>query len=168
MEQQEFDLAMAQASPPSPKKHKLLIILLIVIAVAACAAAGFSWWQLQQKSHQQTAAKDLPPPAPVFMALDTFTVNLINPDNDPDRVLYIGLTLRLPDEATRKQLTDYLPEVRSRLLMLLSRQEADKLGNEEGKQRLVSEIKEVLSPPLVPGKPKQVVTDVLFTAFILR
>lgn len=37
------------------------------------------------------------------MPLDTFTVNLVTPDNDPDRVLYIGLTLRLPDEATRRQ-----------------------------------------------------------------
>ncbi|WP_459447970.1 hypothetical protein [Erwinia amylovora] len=29
---------------------------------------------------------------PVFYALETFTVNLINPDNDPDRVLYVGFT----------------------------------------------------------------------------
>lgn len=83
------------------------------------------------------------------MPLDTFTVNLVTPDNNPDRVLYIGLTLRLPDESTRRQLNDFLPEVRSRLLMLLSRQEASQLANEQGKQRLVAQIKDVLSPPLV-------------------
>ncbi|MGO2437996.1 MAG: flagellar basal body-associated protein FliL, partial [Serratia proteamaculans] len=35
-------------------------------------------------------------------------------------------------------------------------------------QQLVAQIKDVLSPPLVKGQPKQVVSDVLFTAFILR
>ncbi|CAI0750296.1 flagellar basal body-associated protein FliL [Serratia rubidaea] len=156
--------------PTAPKKRPLLVILLLLITVAACGAAGYSWWLLQQKDHggSAAAAKPQPPAAPVFMPLDTFTVNLMTPDNDPDRVLYIGLTLRLPDEATRRQMNDFLPEVRSRLLMLLSRQEAAQLANEQGKQQLVAQIKQVLSPPLVNGQPKQVVSDVLFTAFILR
>ncbi|HEI8866152.1 flagellar basal body-associated protein FliL [Serratia sp. AKBS12] len=153
----------------APKKRPLLVILLLLITVAACGAAGYSWWLLQQNNDgAPAAAKPQPPAAPVFMPLDTFTVNLLTPDNNPDRVLYIGLTLRLPDEATRRQLNDFLPEVRSRLLMLLSRQEAAQLANEQGKQQLVAQIKDVLSPPLVKGQPKQVVSDVLFTAFILR
>ena len=156
--------------PTAPKKRPLLVILLLLITVAACGAAGYSWWLLQQKGHGDgtAAAKPQPPAAPVFMPLDTFTVNLLTPDNNPDRVLYIGLTLRLPDEATRRRMNDFLPEVRSRLLMLLSRQEAAPLANEQGKQQLVAQIKEVLSPPLVNGQPNQVVSDVLFTAFILR
>ncbi|CCJ87900.1 Flagellar biosynthesis protein FliL [Cronobacter dublinensis 582] len=97
-------------------------------------------------------------------ALDTFTVNL----GDADRVLYVGITLRLKDEATRQRLSDYLPEVRSRLLLLFSRQDASQLATDEGKQKLVEAIKQTLSAPLVAGQPKQVVTDVLYTAFILR
>lgn len=100
--------------------------------------------------------------------MDTFTVNLVNPDNDPDRVLYVGFTLRLPDEDTRRRLNDYLPEVRSRLLLLLSRQSAAQLATEQGKQALVEQIKQALAPPLVKTQPPQVVSDVLFTAFILR
>lgn len=65
-------------------------------------------------------------------------------------------------------MNDYLPEVRSRLLLLLSRQSAAALSNEQGKQDLVKQIKAVLAPPLVQGQPQQVVNDVLFTAFILR
>lgn len=162
---------MSQNSlPTTAKKRPILVILLVLITLGACSAAGYIWWQMQQnKDGKPTAtAKVQPPPAPVFMPLDTFTVNLVTPDNDPERVLYIGLTLRLPDEATRRQLNDFLPEVRSRLLMLLSRQEAGQLANEQGKQQLVAEIKDVLSTPLVKGQPKQVVSDVLFTAFILR
>lgn len=62
----------------------------------------------------------------------------------------------------------YLPEVRSRLLLLFSRQDAAVLATEEGKKNLIAEIKTTLSTPLVAGQPKQDVTDVLYTAFILR
>jgi flagellar FliL protein len=164
-----FNLVMSQNSlPTAPKKRPLLLILLALIALGASGAAGYSWWLMQQNNQANAPAKELPPPAPVFMPLDTFTVNLVTPDNNPDRVLYIGLTLRLPDEETRGQLNDFLPEVRSRLLMLLSQQESGQLASEQGKQQLVAQIKDVLSPPLVKGQPKQVVSDVLFTAFILR
>jgi flagellar FliL protein len=154
--------------PTTQKKRPVLVILLLLITVAACGAAGYSWWLLKQQDKPAASKQEQPPAAPVFMPLDTFTVNLVTPDNNPDRVLYIGVTLRLPDEVARRRLNDYLPEVRSRLLMLLSRQEASQLGSEQGKQQLVAQIKDVLSPPLVKGQPKQVVSDVLFTAFILR
>ncbi|MBK0198964.1 flagellar basal body-associated FliL family protein, partial [Salmonella enterica subsp. enterica serovar Infantis] len=78
------------------------------------------------------------------------------------------VTLRLKDEATRARLNEYLPEVRSRLLLLFSRQNAAELSTEAGKQKLIAAIKETLAAPLVAGQPKQVVTDVLYTAFILR
>ncbi|MDW8846712.1 flagellar basal body-associated protein FliL [Erwinia sp. MMLR14_017] len=150
-------------------KRKLLIPLLLLVTLVACSVAGYTVWRMM-KSPADTAHAEKPaePVAPVFFALDTFTVNLINPDNDPDRVLYVGFTLRLPDEDTRRRMTDYLPEVRSRLLLLLSRQDASALNNEQGKQELVKQIKTVLAPPLVQGQPQQVVSDVLFTAFILR
>ncbi|WP_267236975.1 flagellar basal body-associated FliL family protein, partial [Escherichia coli] len=77
-------------------------------------------------------------------------------------------SLRLKDEATRSRLSEYLPEVRSRLLLLFSRQDAAVLATEEGKKNLIAEIKTTLSTPLVAGQPKQDVTDVLYTAFILR
>lgn len=156
---------MSQNTFPAKRKSSIWVILLVLIAVAASAGGGYSWWVLNKS---KPAVAKVVPVIPVFMPLETFTVNLVTPDNNLDRVLYIGLTLRLPDDSTRAKLNDYLPEVRSRLLLLLSRQSADSLANEEGKQRLVAEIKSVLSPPMVKGQPNQVVSDVLFTAFILR
>jgi len=149
------------------RKRKIWIPLLVLITLAACATAGYSYWRMQQ--HPSTEAKaeaeaPPPPPAPVFFALDTFTVNL----GDADRVLYIGITLRLKDDATRARLREYLPEVRSRLLLLFSRQDATKLATDDGKQQLATAIKEAIATPLVAGQPKQEVTDVLYTAFILR
>ncbi|CBG88776.1 flagellar basal body-associated protein FliL [Citrobacter rodentium] len=155
---------MTDSAINKKSKRSVWLPLLVIITLAACATAGYSYWRMQQQPTAAAQEAPPPPPAPVFFALDTFTVNL----GDADRVLYIGITLRLKDEATRARLNEYLPEVRSRLLLLFSRQDAAVLATEDGKQQLIAAIKETLSPPLVAGQPKQVVTDVLYTAFILR
>ena len=145
-------------------KRSLWIPLLVLVTLAACATAGYSYWRIEHQN-APAAPKEAPPPtAPVFFPLDTFTVNL----GDADRVLYVGITLRMKTEADRARLNDYLPEVRSRMLLLLSRQDATKLATDDGKKQLANDIKETLSAPLIAGQPKQNVTDVLYTAFILR
>ncbi|WP_130835322.1 flagellar basal body-associated protein FliL [[Erwinia] mediterraneensis] len=161
---------MSDNAKAKGRKRSILIPVLLIVTLAACSVAGYAVWRMMNKPEggQAEAAKGQPPAAPVFFALDTFTVNLVNPDNNPDRVLYVGFTLRMPDEDTRRRMAEYLPEVRSRLLLLLSRQNAAALATEQGKQDLVGQIKQVLAPPLVKGQPPQVVNDVLFTAFILR
>ena len=155
---------MTDSAITKKSKRSIWIPLLVLITLAACATAGYSYWRSQQAPSATAKAEPPPPPAPVFFPMDTFTVNL----GDADRVLYIGITLRLKDEATRSRLSEYLPEVRSRLLLLFSRQDAAVLATEEGKKNLIAEIKTTLSTPLVAGQPKQDVTDVLYTAFILR
>lgn len=154
---------MTDSAINKKSKRSIWIPLLVLITLAACATAGYSYWRMQQQPTTNAKAEPAPPPAPVFFALDTFTVNL----GDADRVLYIGVTLRLKDEATRARLNEYLPEVRSRLLLLFSRQNAAEL-NRSWQTKLIAAIKETLAAPLVAGQPKQVVTDVLYTAFILR
>ena len=156
---------MTDSAITKKSKRSIWIPLLVLITLAACATAGYSYWRMQQEPSTAAAkAEPAPPPAPVFLPLDTFTVNL----GDADRVLYIGITLRLKDEETRQRINDYLPEVRSRLLLLLSSQDAAVLATDDGKKKLMEAIKQTLSTPLVAGQPTQVVTDVLYTAFILR
>ncbi|MFW0973394.1 flagellar basal body-associated protein FliL [Leclercia pneumoniae] len=155
---------MTDSAISKKSKRSIWIPLLVLITLAACATAGYSYWRMNKAPTEKVKEEIPPPPAPVFLALDTFTVNL----GDADRVLYVGITLRLKDEATRTRLSEYLPEVRSRLLLLFSRQDASQLATDEGKQKLVDAIKQTLAVPLVSGQPKQEVTDVLYTAFILR
>ncbi len=154
---------MTDSAITKKSKRSIWIPLLVLITLAACATAGYSYWSMN-KAPSAAAKAEPPPPAPVFFALDTFTVNL----GDAEHVFYVGITLRLKDEATRTRLSEYLPEVRSRLLLLFSRQDAAQLSTDEGKQKLVADIKQTLAAPLISGQPKQEVTDVLYTAFILR
>lgn len=154
---------MSESALTKSRKRRWLAPAIGALVLVAAGAAGFNYWRTQ---HAATASEPAvsTPAAPVFYALDTFTVNL----GDADRVLYIGITLRLPDERTRQRFSDYLPEVRSRLLLLFSRQNASELASEQGKQALVAAIKSTLAPPLIAGQPEQKVNDVLYTAFILR
>ncbi len=155
-------------------KKLLLPLTLSVITLAACAVAGYSTLKLYRLEQPATTAVTPvavvnPPVSPVFMPLDPFTVNLHGTsDSDDDRVLYAGFTLRLPDEATHQRLMQYLPEVRSRLLLLLTSQNQPDLVTAQGKQQLAGKIKNTLTPPFVSNQPPQEIDDVLFTSFILR
>lgn len=155
---------MTDTASKNGRRRTVWMPLLILITLAACASAGYSYWRLQQGASGEQVQKPKPPSAPIFYALDTFTVNL----GDADRVLYIGVTLRFQDETTRTRLSEFLPEVRSRLLLLFSRQDANFLATEDGKLKLIEAIKSTLATPLVAGAPPQVISDVLYTAFILR
>ncbi|WP_445497883.1 flagellar basal body-associated protein FliL [Photorhabdus sp. SF281] len=158
---------MSDYSYERKRKNPFWMILLVLITVVGSAIGGYSWWTLKQAKKSDSAASR-PIAVPVFMALEPFTVNLIDNEDHFDRVLYIGVTLRLANEKTRQRFHMYLPEVRSRMLLLLSRQKSADLAHDSGKQRLMTDIKQTLHPTLVPGEPDQVITDVLFTTFILR
>ncbi|TFT39169.1 flagellar basal body-associated protein FliL, partial [Proteus mirabilis] len=57
----------------------ILIILLLVIAIIAAAFGGYSWWALKHaKSGTTGTSQQKVIPAPVFMSLEPFTINLID------------------------------------------------------------------------------------------
>lgn len=156
------------------KLRSLFILVILLLAVAACAIAA--WTLYEMKNMQARMLADTPQPEvtetaepviPVYVPLDTFTVSLKPGGEEYDRVLYIGLTLRVNNDDDKSRVEKYLPEVRSRLLMLFSSRTAEELSHNEGKSQLINDIKQVLDRPL-DDKSGVIVTDVLFNAFILR
>ncbi|HEE8950843.1 TPA: flagellar basal body-associated protein FliL [Providencia rettgeri] len=157
------------SSKKSKSSNKGLLILLTLIALAGAGFGGYTWWTTQQGTQTVNEEEKRPNmPQPIFMELEPFTVNLTGAADAPDRVLYIHVTLRLANEKSRKQLHEYLPEVRSRMLLLLSEQKAKNIETHEGKLQLMKDIKQTLTPTLIPGDTDQDISDVLFTTFILR
>ena len=157
-------------SETNKKPKSKLGIWLLILLITCGAAGGAGWWFLQPgKESKKKGVKVVaaPAPAPIFLPLDPFTVNLISEDSK-NRVIYIEITLRLKDDSTRQHIVQLMPEVRSRLLLLISRQNISELATEEGKINLMSDVKEVLRPSMVVGESEKAITDVLFTTFILR
>src|SRR5690606_4914970 len=137
---------------------RLLIALaaLLIVALASVATTwiitsrmyGSNTAQAQtpapmpgQPPQQVMSATPPPPqvvPAPIFIDLEPFTVTLQN--RDAERILHVGLTLRVANELSRERIQRYMPEVRSRVLMVLSGQNPDVVHTAEGKVNLASAI----------------------------
>lgn len=105
-------------------------------------------------------------PAPIFVPIEAFTVTLQNAETE--RIMHVGLTLRVSDEQTRTRLEKYMPEVRSRILMVLSSQSPTGVQTQQGKTDMVAAIKQAVNRPFSPLPDGQYVTDVLFTAFVVQ
>jgi len=154
-------------------RRPFLMILMFIVMIAACGFAGYLFWEMKKLqanpiNTDETAAVPKPVEAePLYQSLSTFTVSLKPTEKESDRVLFIGVSLRMADKNSLLTLEKFLPEYRSRLLILLSKLSYEELSTNEGKQQLMDKIKDEVSKPLA-SKQAVSVTDVLFNEFILR
>lgn len=150
-----------EVTPPKRPKTILWLALLVLVLVAAGGAGYF--YLASQKPH--TAAAPVPVD-PIFVALDPFTVNL--QPSARIRFLHAGLTLQVADVTSQGQITQYLPEVRSRVLTVLSNRASESLLTPESKALLAGEIKAALSLPFAANLAPPKVASVMFTTFMLQ
>lgn len=141
---------MAQSAKPAAKKpedptvqkksgKKLVIIAGVALLVIAAGAAG--WFFSKGKSGEQHVeeVKVAPPKTPIFVPLEPFTVNLRNEQNG-DQYLQLGLSMKVFEMEIEAKIKTSLPEIRSKILQLLTTKTASELLTAEGKTRLVKEI----------------------------
>ena len=146
-------------------KGKLRMVLLSCLVLGLAAAGGAYYYHyVHQQPHETKAV--LKVEAPIFIPLEAFTVNL--QPGGRTRFLHVAMTLKMTDAPSQTRITQYLPEVRSRVLSILSNREADSLTTQEGKAKLSGEIMTSLSQPFAPNLPKQTMTGVMFTSFMLQ
>lgn len=156
-------------------KSSFIVLLLMLIILGMGGVSGYMFYQIHKiksqgdvnKDTTSSTEKNIPAPSPIYIELETFTVSLKPTEGDSDRVLYVGLTLRLKDEKSKVLIGQFMPEIRSRLLLLFSQQTGAELATDNGKLELINKIKNVVNLPLT-GQQSAVVNDVLFNAFIIR
>uniref|UniRef100_UPI0033406052 flagellar basal body-associated FliL family protein n=1 Tax=Castellaniella defragrans TaxID=75697 RepID=UPI0033406052 len=148
---------------------KLALILIIVIgALAGAAVLVMSWQGIGPWAAAGAESTEPPslPPAPIFTELAPFTVTLYGAPRN--RILHVGVTLRLADQDSRKIIEDYMPEVRDRVLKALSSQDIAKIQSPDGPQILADALRTALTQPFEPLPAGPRITDVLFTAFVVQ
>ena len=137
--------AEQEESKPKKSSKKLIVIILILLLIAGGGGAG-AWYFLTQQhkpdEHKATEAKIEAHKPPVFLTLETFTVNL-QPDPET-QYLQTDITLKVGSAEAGEFLKLHMPEVRNRLLLLLSSKKASDLLTLEGKKALSTEIIEQL------------------------
>ncbi len=142
----------------------LVIIIAGVLAVGGGGAAAFFF--TRSKPPEAGAHKEEHVEAPVFVAIEPFTVNL-QPENG-DQYLQLQFTLQVPNEKAVEVIKNNMPKVRSRVLLLLSGKKASELTTVEGKKALAAEIIATVKAPFMDKGEPQAVSDVLFTSFIVQ
>ncbi|SEA42202.1 flagellar basal body-associated protein FliL [Variovorax sp. YR216] len=156
----------ANAAPAAaPRSSKLVIGLLIGVAVLAAGAAGYMYFQHKPGAAAAEAAKPVVPEKPIFVTLEPMTVNL---QAEGRKYLHVGMSLKVKDEAAKAQIVEFMPELRSRALLLLSNRAPDTLMSTEDKSRIAGEVRDELNRPLNDTLPPQGITSVSFNTFVVQ
>ncbi|MGJ7491233.1 flagellar basal body-associated protein FliL [Variovorax sp. ZT4R33] len=156
--------APASAAPSSSRSSKLLIVVLSAVTVCALAGGGYFYLATGKQADAAPAVK--PPEKPIFIALEPLTVNLQSEGRG--RFLHIGIALKVQDEKAKAQVVEFMPELRSRVLLLLSNRLPESLLSTEDKSKLAEEIRTTLNAPLSGDLPPQRVSSVSFNTFVVQ
>lgn len=154
------------AAPVVRSKKKIIVLGVAVVLVLAIIGGGVAFFLSKKSAHKEAEHKEEPAKAPVFIPMEPFTVNLQSEAHD--KYLQLTMTLQVQDEEQVNLIKGNMPQVRSRLLMLLSSKDAEELMSKEGKDQLVKEIVDQVKMPFTPKGEPQKVTGVFFTSFVIQ
>jgi flagellar protein FliL len=164
--------AAAEAAPPKKSNKKLIIIIAAALAVVllgggaavmmmkknaaaeeAAAAEAEAEDDGEARPKPRKAAKHDPKAVPMFVPLDSFTVNLA--DRDAERYAQVGITLELADPAVDAQIKSFMPVIRNNILLALADSTAADLVGRDGKARLARRIQHETSRALGVDVPEE-------------
>ena len=181
---EETAAAESVAETPAKQSNKGLIITIALVSLLSSAGGAGLTAYLVGKALAKIPVAEAAPVNPEEEAkkkkeeavaeaiehggvvpLDPFVVNLADPE--AARYLRIKITLMVDDKDKVKEVIENLAltgKVKDVILQTLSRKTSQELINEEGKNKLRSEIQEGLG--LYFKEPK--LTDVMFTEFVIQ
>ncbi|MFH0934255.1 MAG: flagellar basal body-associated FliL family protein [Pseudomonadota bacterium] len=118
----------------------MLIIMIVVVLLVAGGGAGWYFTQGKAPEGEHAAEKKAETVhEPKFVPMgENFTVNLQREEGD--QYLQAGITLKILQPELEEQIKKTMPEIRSKLLFLLSSKYPSELQTAEGKNKLVAEI----------------------------
>jgi flagellar FliL protein len=140
MAQNNKPAAQKPEAPAVPKNSKKTLIMVMGAILLVIIAAGAGWFFAKGKNgaaHVEEV-KVAAPKTPIFVVLDPFTVNLQRESSD--QYLQIGISLKLYETDIEAKIKTGLPEIRSKILQLLTTKTASELLTAEGKKQLIREI----------------------------
>lgn len=126
-------------------KKAIFIVLMGILSVIAGAAVAES--------------------APIFVKVDTITVNLTSDGND--QYLQTDIEFQVPNASVAEKVKECVPEIRNNLILLLSSKTASILSSTNGKQELNREIKSRVNT-ILHSHDEDGVSAVLFTSLVVQ
>lgn len=141
----------ADAAKPPVKSKKLLIIAIVATVLLVAVGVAVAWVMASRNALHEDDEGGAPRAAaaavvPTFLPMETMVVNLA--DAGGERFAQVGITLELADEKTADKVKQYMPSIRSSILLLVSQRTSDELLVLEGKEKLAIDIAREVSRPL--------------------
>lgn len=177
----------AESAAPAKSKKKKIIVIAVAAVLVLALGGGAAWWFLKPaKKHAEGKAaegkgaetekvvkhpevKVDPKKPPIFVPLESFTVNLA--DREYDHFLQIVIQLQVKDDKVGNLLKVYDPALRHRFLFLMSTATSEMLKSPEGKQALAQQLTLVANEVLAgaPGTEEgPAVLGTSFTTFVIQ
>lgn len=145
---------------------KGIIIMSLIAVIAIGAGAGGTWFFMQgqlEDEYEPARPKKIPT---AFKELDIFTVNL-QPE-ERSQYLQLGLTVKIHDTEVANEIDHKMPEIRNRILLLLTSKTANDISTLVGKQLLSTELAEEIRKSMDSETFREEILDVLFTSFVIQ
>lgn len=163
----EKEAKAEETKAPKKSKSKLLLVVGIGATLLAAGGGAAAYLLIGKKDAPQAAQQTVQPKkTPVFVDLESFTVNLR--DDDDDRFMQVKLVAEMRDTAAGEVLKNMMPAVRSEILLLLGSKKAADLATREGKEKLAREIIAAANKPLERTAAEKGVEAVNFTHLIIQ
>ena len=169
----------SKSTRSSPSFLVRLLGLLALLSLLALTVVGGAWLykndylssflgtsSAQAASTPPVVDPDAQAPQPIFVDLEPFTVTLS--DDVTERIVRLAITVRLEDQISHDRLKLYKPEVRNRILMVLSTQSPQNITQSETRIKLSQELARTLSQPFEPLVAGQRIQGILFTEFVVQ
>ena len=156
----------APAAAEGKKGKKGLIITLLIAIIAIGAGAGGTWYFMKMSGGEEAEPAQPKPKPTKFVDLDIFTVNLQPEENS--QYLQVGLTIKANETEVIQEITKQMPDIRNRILMLLSSKKAAEIAGIQGKQLLSQQIVDEIRQSLGSEELQEDIREVLFTSFVIQ
>lgn len=148
----------------SPKKSKLPLIIGGVLVLVL--AAGGAWFFLKggDGEDKEKAKANAIEAIPVYVPVDTLTVNL----KESRQYLQMTISLQVANAGDAATMKLFMPQVRSRALIILGSKKFEEVNNTEGKMALIEELKKITEKPFTEKMDPIEILDVTYTSFIIQ
>jgi len=162
-------IAPSEDQPVKPKSKKMLFIIIgVVLALALGGGAAYYFLVVKAGDKSAESSKPKVPEIQVFVPLEIFTVNLRPEPGEPQQYLQTMINLQVPSDEAAAALKGRMPELRNRILFILTNKKASEITSVDGKNALIAEITEQVQKPFSGSESEQKITGVYFTSFIIQ
>lgn len=157
-----------QETAVKKKGSKKILWIALALLLALGGGGGAVWYLKFSQTDKDTAAHDKAPAVshatPIFLQMDPYTVNL-KPDG---QFLQATFTLQMETEEEAAKVRMYMPQIRSRMLLMLSNKTVEELSTVEGKKMLITQIVALVEEPYQVGFGHTKVANVFITSFVIQ